>query len=354
MTKDEAVKTIGLYRGKVEKIEKKIRYIQAQQEYRDEISFGYYLQNIDYLIFNIGLNLECLETTIDRTLALYQEGFICQTERYIEEDTKIEIKKVRKYLREIDELLEKAVTEKHIDFEEWGDMPLYSGENIFVDFSQTNANLDFSIIESQLDKAFSNLKGCKIKNFNFTTLNYAAQMFDEEFIKENEEHFLSDNIPEDVANRFYTGMISLTDIKNNPELANKIEEQNLEYSLRYIYKIIGREEFCKLDAEFIDDSAYLWGNAWDTSVSFLDLNPNLRTAEEIMPALYEEARRRIIAYNRGDRTSYINPQDELGEIFKKQNADLFLSEEVPEDVRRDYYRHNLSLKDFSENLQYFE
>lgn len=52
MTKDEAVKTIGLYRGKVEKIEKKIRYIQAQQEYRDEISFGYYLQNIDYLIFN--------------------------------------------------------------------------------------------------------------------------------------------------------------------------------------------------------------------------------------------------------------------------------------------------------------
>ena len=35
MTKDEAVKTIGLYRGKVEKIEKKIRYIQAQQEYRD-------------------------------------------------------------------------------------------------------------------------------------------------------------------------------------------------------------------------------------------------------------------------------------------------------------------------------
>ena len=30
MTKDEAVKTISLYRSKVEKIEKKIRYIQAQ------------------------------------------------------------------------------------------------------------------------------------------------------------------------------------------------------------------------------------------------------------------------------------------------------------------------------------
>ena len=121
MTKEDAVKTIELYRDKVGKIEKKVRYIQAQQEYRDEISFGYYLQNIDYLIFNIGLNLECLENTIDRTLALYQEGFICQTERYIEDDTKVEIKKVRKYLREIDDLLEKAVTEKHIEFEEWAE-----------------------------------------------------------------------------------------------------------------------------------------------------------------------------------------------------------------------------------------
>ena len=91
MTKDEAVKTIGLYRSKIEKIEKKIRYIQAQQQYRDEVMFGYYLENIDFLIITIGLNLEALEMSIDRTLALYQDGFICQTERYIEDDTKAEV-----------------------------------------------------------------------------------------------------------------------------------------------------------------------------------------------------------------------------------------------------------------------
>lgn len=124
MTKDEAVKTIGLYRSKVEKIEKKIRYIQAQQEYRDEAVFGYYLENIDFLIITIGLNLEALELSVDRTLALYQDGFICQTERYIEDDTKTEIKKVRKYLREIDNLLESAVTEKHIEWEEMIEMEM--------------------------------------------------------------------------------------------------------------------------------------------------------------------------------------------------------------------------------------
>jgi len=131
MTKDEAVKTIGLYRSKIEKIEKKIRYIQAQQEYRDEIMFGYYLENIDFLILTIGLNLEALEMSIDRTLTLYQDGFICQTERYIEDETKTEIKKVRKQLREIDDLLEKAVTKRSVfsmDWEEVVDKELEDSE----------------------------------------------------------------------------------------------------------------------------------------------------------------------------------------------------------------------------------
>lgn len=134
MTKDEAVKTISLYRSKVEKIEKKIRYIQAQQQYRDEIAFGFYLQNIDFLILTIGLNLEALEASIDRTLALYQEGFVCQTERYIEDETKTELKKVRKCLREIDTMLERAVTERSVfsmDWKEVAEMDLnYSEEDV--------------------------------------------------------------------------------------------------------------------------------------------------------------------------------------------------------------------------------
>ena len=110
MTKDEALEIVNLYRDKIEKIQRKVKCIHTQQKYRDEIHFGYYLENIDFLLITIGLNLEALEGSIDRTLALYKDGFICQTERYIEDDTKTTMKDIRKKLRQIDEMLARAVT----------------------------------------------------------------------------------------------------------------------------------------------------------------------------------------------------------------------------------------------------
>ena len=44
----------------------------------------------------------------------------------------------------------------------------------------------------------------------------------------NVKHFLSEDIPEDVADRFYKGELTLTDIQDNPELAEKIEEKELK------------------------------------------------------------------------------------------------------------------------------
>ena len=42
------------------------------------------------------------------------------------------------------------------------------------------------------------------------------------------------------------------------------------------------------------------------------------------------------------------------EEVRKENSEFFLSEEVPESVRKHYYEHNLSMQEFSENLQHFE
>lgn len=112
-----------------------------------------------------------------------------------------------------------------IDFEEWRGMLLYADEENPLDFSKTKANIDFSIIEYDSYKAFPNLKSCQIKNFDFENYDYSPEMFDEEYRRENEGHFLSESIPEDVADRFYKGELTLTDIHNNPELANKIEEK---------------------------------------------------------------------------------------------------------------------------------
>lgn len=232
-----------------------------------------------------------------------------------------------------------------IDFEEWRGMFLFADEDNPLDFSKTKANIDFSILgEYDAYKTFPNFKSCQIKNFDFGEYYYSPEMFDEEFRRENEGRFLSKNISEDVAERFYKGELTLTDIQNNPELTNKIEEKNLDYGLRDIYKIIGREEFCKLDAQFIDKTRYyIW-------TELLNSNPNLRTAEEIMPALYKSAREQIIGLNR----RFYWSQNELGDRFKEENPDLFLSEEVPESVREHYYGRNLSMREFSENLKHFK
>ncbi len=42
------------------------------------------------------------------------------------------------------------------------------------------------------------------------------------------------------------------------------------------------------------------------------------------------------------------------EEFRKQNADLFLSEDVPEDIKNAYYKKILTILEFSDNLKYFE
>ena len=236
-----------------------------------------------------------------------------------------------------------------IDFEEWRGMALFADEDNPLDFSKTKANIDFSILEEyDAYKTFPNFKSCQIKNFDFEKYDYSPEMFDEEFRKENEGRFLSENIPEEVSDRFYKGELTLTDIQNNPELANKIEEKNLAYGLRDIYKIIGREEFCKLDAQFVDTTRYSW-------TELLNSNPNLRIAEEIMPVLYRSAREQIIGYSNEDvNRRFYHRQDQLGDRFREENPDLFLSEEVPERVRENYYEHYLSMREFSENLQYFE
>ena len=235
-----------------------------------------------------------------------------------------------------------------IDFEEWRGMYLFANAETPLDFSKTRANIDFSILEYEAYKTFPNFKSCQIKNFDFEKNDYSPEMFDEEFRKENEGRFLSGNISEEVADRFYKGELTLTDIQDNPELMNKIEENNLAYGLRDIYKIIGREEFCKLDAQFIDTTRYSW-------TELLNSNPNLRTAEEVMPVLYKSAREQIIGYSNDDiNRRFYHTQEQLGEKFKEENPDLFLSDEVPESVREDYYRHFLSMKEFSENLQHFE
>ena len=236
-----------------------------------------------------------------------------------------------------------------IDFEEWQGMFLAVAKELPLDLSKTKANLDFGMISYEGDrKYFPNFKGCTIKNFNFDEYPYNDEMFDEAYRKENAEKFLSSNVPEEVSKRFYEGKITLTDIKNNPELVDKFGEENIDWYLRDLYKLIGKEELCKLDAEFIDEINYDWQK-------LLGTNSNLKTADEIMPVLYENAREKILKYKNDDLgTRFYHKANELGESFKKLNPDLILADDVPEDIKNNYYNQTLSITKFSKNLEYFE
>lgn len=294
--------------------------------------------------------MEKLDLQIFRNLKQEIVEYIAKYQEAEEREEYLSDEEVEQFLVRYKEIIE--ILSKHdlsdIDFEEWRGMYLMTDEDTPLDFSKTNANIDFSIVEYEPYKTFPNFKSCQIKNFDFEKYDYSPDMFDEEFRKENEGRFLSPDIPKDVAERFFEGKITLTDIKNNPELANKVGERNIDRRLRYIYKLIGREEFCKLDAEFMDKTSYSWRE-------FLESNSNLKTAEEIMPVLYRTAREEILGYNDTDEMNrFYGTQDELGETFRQLNPDLFLSDDVPEHIRDSYYHHYLTLREFSKNLDFFE
>lgn len=238
-----------------------------------------------------------------------------------------------------------------IDFDEWQGMYLAAEEEIPLDFSKTKANLDFSVItyEGSYSGYFPNFQGCSIKNFNFDEHRYNDEMFDEEYRRENEGHFLSEEIPDEIKGKFSEGKLTLTDIKTYPELERKIGVQNLYYYLQDMYKQLGREEFLKLDETFIDAVGHSLGETVRQS-------SEVKTAEELMDVLYKVAREKILSY-RGDDYSFDRfyaTANVLGEKFQQLNPDLVLSEDAPDDVKWRYYNHNLSINELMEGLPYLE
>jgi len=102
-----------------------------------------------------------------------------------------------------------------IGFKEWEGITLNFEEEYQRDFSKTRANLDFSIIEYGAVDVFPNFKGCNIKNFNFKETRYSPEMFDEDFIKENQQYFLDDSAPDELKKDYYSRHLSIEEYINN-------------------------------------------------------------------------------------------------------------------------------------------
>lgn len=324
------------------------------------------------------MNLETFRNIKERIKTILEtfEKADENSEEYSEEKLK---ELLQEYINLIKELENSDLSE--IPFEEWEGMYLEHSPNegMDLDLSKTHANLDFSIINFGYGKthySFSNIlqekspnfKGCNIRNYNFEDFYYNEEMFDEEFIKQNAKYFIlneapsaetsiDDNnqedesqkeIPEDVRKRFYNGSLTLEDATKYEFFKDKISEDILNRYEAELFNLLGKDEFLKLDSEFVNAT-----QAW--TLNKLKENPNLKNEPNIMDFLYEEARKDLIKISMGHYPDnfYVKSTD-LGKGFREKNPDLFLPEEAPEELKDKFYNRQIGFKEYARNIDYFE
>ena len=93
----------------------------------------------------------------------------------------------------------------------WEGIFILDPDELEINFEGTKANLDFNILRGidipqrnyvVMNSQLPSFKGCVITNFPFGTMRYTPEMFDEEFVAENSERFLSEDVPEELREKF--------------------------------------------------------------------------------------------------------------------------------------------------------
>ena len=211
-------------------------------------------------------------------------NLIENAEENINQNNLIEEEVVNIYLKMINEITEYDLSE--IPFEAWENFNLYVSKNHSLDFSKTRANIDFNLIEYEIeDNKNINFRNCNLKNYDFYYKAYSPNMFDEKFIKEHQDKFLDDSAPENIKNIVYNRkFITIKEIKDNIELIKYIDYLYLENKKIYkeIYNKIGENEFLKLDENIFKYSEELKQKEIKTILS-----SDFSTAKEIEDKLYD-------------------------------------------------------------------
>lgn len=125
---------------------------------------------------------------------------------------------VNQYLEIQNRLLQYDLSD--IPYSEWSDMAILSDESHEADFSKTNANIDFKLVEFAGTNA--NFRGCNIRNLNSISYSYSPEQFDENTIKDNLNEFLSFSFNANFKSNYYTRNLKLIDFIGLTD--NELEE----------------------------------------------------------------------------------------------------------------------------------
>lgn len=287
--------------------------------------------------FSLVLNIMEQDHNIDRDDENYGE--------LVEDFYKSLYKKANAPLMEYKELLEKIVSYdlSGISAKDWEGITLLTNKTdeeivkIRADFSDTFANFDFSIMQVMGDDF--DFHSCTITNLDKATeiQQPLDEIFDEKAMIENSDQFLSETLPEDVRDRFYSKKLTLKDLSSYEEVFEKAKG-HISYDLpqKSIEKLLDKmsfSKFQKIDLRPVE----LLGHTVETVIE------RAIVAEEIDGDIFneyinDEIRQRII--KNGHSVNYVYSDE-----FKSKNPDLLYKDENPEFFNEAGY-YDISLEKF--------
>ncbi|MBD9098951.1 hypothetical protein EGP98_05115, partial [bacterium] len=253
----------------------------------------------------------------------------------------------------------------NIPYDEWMNMEIISDENHIADFSKTNANINFSMLEYS---PYANYKSCKIQNIAGIKRILNSEHFDSDVIKNNPSLFLSDSFPSSIKQKFYDMKLNMEDLFSLSnvqiqELQSKQFMNCFDYSTRDLINKIGFQKAMQLyatskdDYKVVHEISSLLSDSMDYVISdpFTrnDFEEELKNADvtQIKNVCYSYMRKAL--FNNHKRFHNIN-LERLPEQFVKENNDILLiGENIPDDLRQRYYTGRLTLDDIINNISLF-
>lgn len=261
---------------------------------------------------------------------------------------------VKRYMEVQSELLKFDLSP--IPFSEWKDFAIIADKDHPVDFSNTHANIDFSIFEYN---GGINFKGCNIQNIKSLKQMLKSSDFDQEVIDKNKEMFVSNLFSEEFQQKLFDRQLTIQDLFNlSAEQINELRTKNFmngfHYDLRELINLVGLNNLIQLYAISKDDFQAVYDmfskvgtgryQTNDAKEIFKKINPT-----DLKKAFFELERQRILS----DKYSKIEPS-KYPESFVKENADIFMiNVEMPDELRQKFYERKLSFDDVKDNINLF-
>lgn len=232
-----------------------------------------------------------------------------------------------------------------IDFEE------YRGFDIsLMDFEGTGANLDFSILECN-DKKIGCLKGCNIRNFDFS-LKYTEDDFDPEFIEANRDKFWGLDIPDPaVRRRYYNNALTFADLKKY-NLYDRADSSHFEYDVKTMINEYGMEIFKYIDLALLETSEFIFlVNELPGKVKkVVDEAKENETPVDENKIKELEKEYVLSSISNGYDYERIRNNPKIRAIIEDEFVDF---SEEQEDLRNKYINHRLTFNDIVSNYSIF-